>query len=396
MKRFVYFFFIFFSVNFYLCQGTEMPIIAIPGVPEGVSTTLKNYKKMKDAGFTVNHVAFSSLDEIIKALDVASKTNIKLLVYCWELQNNPEKIIPFIKNHKALYGYFIFDEVNPDQFNFVKNLYNKVTALDDKHIIYMNAYPNYVPLENIKNMSYREYLDNFVRSIPTKFISFDNYPLVNDTIRQDWYSNLEDVKTIADKYNLPIWAFACTAIHFSYLKPSLAGLRLQNYSNLLYGAKVLQYYTYWSYSDTQEWIKNNYKYAVVDKYGESTPTYTIVKKVNQEIQKLSWVFLQSKVDSIYHIGEIIPDGTKRMYFRPKNFKQFETFGKQALVSFLSNSKNKFLVIQNKSIFNDMLFEFQTEKNVRIINNTTGKLLPPDTKKKIKKIQPGDIMIFQIN
>lgn len=75
------------------------------------------------------------------------------------------------------------------------------------------------------------------------------------------------------------------------------------FSNLLYGAQGLQYFTYWTLDD-ENWKKNEFKHSIVDSRGNPTVTYSIVQKTNNDIQKYAGVFLGSTVDSVFHTGEI--------------------------------------------------------------------------------------------
>ena len=82
-------------------------------------------------------------------------------------------------------------------------------------------------------------------------VSFDHYPVISDgkgpaSLRGEWYENLEIVSAAARKAGKPMWAFALSVPHSSYPAPTPAHLRLQVFSNLAYGAQVIQYFTYWT------------------------------------------------------------------------------------------------------------------------------------------------------
>ena len=77
-------------------------------------------------------------------------------------------------------------------------------------------------------------------------VSFDNYPVTNEGVRQLWYENLMIIAEESEKAGLPFWAFAMSVPHWNYPVPTLASLRMQMYTNLAYGAQGLQYFTYWT------------------------------------------------------------------------------------------------------------------------------------------------------
>ncbi|SMP94798.1 hypothetical protein SAMN05421679_106134 [Epilithonimonas pallida] len=368
-----------------------MPIMAYHSfTPQ--TTNLYNFKKFKEAGFNINYTVFKTNEQLQLALDLAQKANIKILAYSDELITNTENTVLRFRNHPALYGYFIADEPSSKDFNRVKNLIELIKKLDSKHIVYTNLFPNYATKSLLGDLDYEDYVSLFLKQVNADLLSFDFYPIVNNQIRKSWYQNLEIIKNISQEFNKPFWAYACSTIHYDYKKPTLGGLKLQQFSNLLYGAKGLEYFTYITMDD-EYWKKHNYSYSIVYNNGKPTPTYSLVKAVNEQVKRLSWVFLQSKVDSVFHIGDSIPIGTKRMNFLPKKFKKFKTFEKRALVSFMSGKNGRFVIIQNKDMFRSMPFNYQVTTGVSIIDNNTGKINKTTSKEIINNIPPGDILIF---
>jgi len=369
----------------------ELPIMAFHSfTPE--TSTLKNFTKFKEAGFNINHTIFKNNTQLQAALDLASKAGIKMMVYSDELINDTENTVRKFKNHPALYGYFLGDEPSPSDFGRLKQIREKIKKLDPVHPIYINLYPNYAPADILERYNYKSYVDQYLEKINTDFISFDNYPIVNNKVRSDWYDNLEIIRNAAIRFRKPFWAFACTTIHNNYKQPTLAGLKLQQFSNLLYGAKGLQYFTYITMDD-EYWKKNNYSYSIIYNNGQPTPTYNLVKSLNTQIRNLSWIFTKSKVDSVFHTGDTIPVGTKRMDFMPKAFKSLKTLGRSALISFQSIGSKKFVIIQNKDIQRSLPLNFELNPKISIVNSATGKESAASTQATVTQIAPGDIMIF---
>ena len=87
----------------------------------------------------------------------------------------------------------------------------------------------------------------------------------------------------------------------SYPEPEIGHLRLQVFTNLLYGARGIQYFTYWTpKTDNENMIagKEYYFTGPVLPDGQKSPVYERVKKVNQEIKNLSSIFAHSTVEWI--------------------------------------------------------------------------------------------------
>lgn len=381
---------IFLASQFVYSQK-NLPIIAFQGIP-GDYNSGSHYANLKNAGFNVNLQMYSNMAEVKNALILCQKYGVKLIFSVSGLKESPEKFVNQVKDHPSLLGYYIEDEPNTDRFSALNSIVKKIRLLDKNHVTYINLLPNYATPDQLKAPNYNEYVKMYATKVNANVISFDHYALVDNKIRFNFYQNLEIIKQVSLQNNLPFWAFACSVIHFNYRKPTVGGLKLQQFSNLLYGAEGLQYYTYWGVND-EYWKLNNYSYAIVDSAGKPTPTYNVVKVVNEQIKKLSWIFTKSKVDSVFHVGDSIPLGTKRMNFLPKKFRIFKTYERKALVSFMSAGKRKFVIVQNKDIFRPMPFNYQVEAGVSMIDNATGKIKTISAREAIYNIPPGDILIF---
>jgi len=380
--------------NILLSQNKHIPIVAFHGVPPGKFSTKEQFEIMKEAGIDICYTVYNTKEEVVKALDEAQKANVKLVVKTHLLFNDTEKLVTLIKDHPALYGYGIMDEPAPGKFDDLTKIIRNIKKYDHKNVFYINLFPNYVGLKDIDNYRYEDYLQSFINKVPVTFLSFDHYPLVNNKIRDSWYENLELIRIVGKKNNIPFWAFACSTIHYNYLQPTLAGIKLQQFGNLLYGAQVLQYFTYWTLTYEDNWVKEKYSYSIVDDNGNATPTYNIVKTVNAQIQRLSWVFFGAKSDAVFHTGNEIPVGTTRLTLTPNRFKYFSTNGRNALVSFMTNKKSKFVIIQNKSLNEDLILNYQLAKPIKVIDNASGKIKSIISKKKLEAtILPGDVLIF---
>lgn len=388
-------FFSFFVFGVFSAQKKLFPIVAYQGIPSSF-TNERNYQILKDAGFTINLNMFESVEDVEKALSIGEKTKVKIIASVPDIKNSPEIIVKKIKNHSNLLAYYIEDEPSTSRFIELSEIVKKIKIVDNKKLIYINLMPTYAGKIAYAAVSYDAYVKQFLTVVNPNILSFDHYPVINNTVRKDFYKNLEIIRSNAYKYNIPFWAFACTAIHFEYQEPTFQSLKMQQFSNLLYGAQALQYYTYWTVNN-QHWKDNHYSYAIVDDQGNPTPTYNIVKKVNLQIQRLAWVFFGAKSDKVYHTGTEIPEGTSKLISVPKGFKYFSTNGKNALVSLMSNGKNRFVIIQNKSLNNNITLDYQLGELMKIVDNFSGKTKNISSTKKLKaSILPGDVLIFNSN
>ncbi|UOU96726.1 hypothetical protein MUU74_09485 [Chryseobacterium daecheongense] len=391
-----------FGILVFLCvyavlfsQNKRIPIFAFHGIPPGEYSTKENFLTMKNAGIDICYTLFNTNEEVLHALDAAQEAGTKLVIRVQSLFSDTENSVNLFKNHPALYGYCIADEPSPSQFDELIEIVKKIKRFDSEHVIYINLFPNYVSREVINGYNYQDYLNAFLQRIPVDFLSFDHYPIINNNVRGDWYSNLETVRNVSLKHKINFWAFACSTIHYSYLQPTVAGIKLQQFSNLLYGAQGLQYFAYWTLTYEYNWVKEKYGYSIVDGRGNPTPTYNVIKTVNQQIQRLAWVFSGAKSNSVFHMGDDIPKGTIELKAIPKQFLSFTiNNNSNALVSFMSNHDKKFIIIQNKSLGENLTLSYKLKLPLNKVNNNTGKILSlVRSKKYTNVILPGDILIF---
>ncbi|MCL2742229.1 MAG: hypothetical protein FWE67_00085 [Planctomycetaceae bacterium] len=393
-----------------LTSDGEMPIHAWVGIPANQST-VERFKELKYAGINVNFTFYPNIAEVEKALDAAQQAGVKVLPFCPELKNEPEKTVKRLMNHPALAGYHLRDEPSIADFAGLSEWIKKVQAVDSKHGSYINLYPNDLcverffdkeVLESMKKEGknpYAEYVALFLKEVPVPYLSFDHYPITQkdgvNSIKVQWYENLEIIAAASQKAGMPFWAFALSNAHRNpgsapgdpYPIPTVGDLKLQMYSNLAYGAQSLQYFTYWGMK--KEWME--FQGAPMTADGKRTEIYDRIKVVNDEIQTLAGVFLDSKVISVRHTGEQIPQGTKRLEQLPPKIKTLETDG-GAVVSLLEKGNRQFLVIVNRECQKTMKLTITTDADVqKVLKDAT--VVPASTYTDTTVVDAGDAVIF---
>jgi hypothetical protein len=370
-----------------LKPGSNIPILAWYSIPPE-QTTVMRYLELMESGITVNLSFFNDAEAMSRALDTAAKAGIKMIVYCPELKTATEETVKRFMNHPAVAGYMLRDEPKRSDFPGLGEWAGRIRKTDDNHFCYLNLFPNYATEEQLGTKTYQEYIDLFIREVPVQFISFDHYPVLGDSLRANWYENLEIISKAAAKAGKPFWAFALSVAHSKYPVPTLAQLRLQVFSDLAYGAQGIQYFTYWTPLDTT-WNFNN---GPISPEGKRTVVYDRIKQVNCEIASLSPVFMGSRVISVSHTGETIPQGTKPLEALPVPFKVLKTEGKGAVVSQLKNGQDNYLVIVNRDFLAPMTLYVECENNVRKVMKD-GSFVPATVYQARLEIDPGDAAIY---
>ena len=377
-----------------LTSKGEIPILAWYSIPAN-ETTVERYQEMKEAGITYQFNGFPNADAMQKALDVAEKVGIKMVVSCPELKTDPEKTVRRFMNHPAVVGYHLQDEPSMPQLKGLGEWGRQIQSIDRKHFCYVNLFPNFADSTQLGTKDYMEYVREYIKQLPVQFISFDYYPIMKDRISKTWYQNLEQVAGEATKAGLPFWAFALTTNYDeNHVTPqTLAAMRLQVYSDLAYGAQGIQYFTYWSATSVNAPSGEDQRGAPISAAGKRSVVYDRVKLMSQEIKNLSGVFLGSKVVSVRHTGKgMIPGGTIRLTTLPKAIKVLNTNDAPALVSVLENGENTFMVIVNKDFLNSINVTVYGDEAVKKVLKD-GTIVPASAYDSTLELDPGDAEIF---
>lgn len=340
---------------------------------------------MKEAGFDGYLAKVRDKTLAFSMLDAAQAAGIKAMPGFPELNANPEEMVPLIKDHPALMAYYLKDEPETWDLDSLGALVRRIQAIDTSTPCYINLYPNWAWVEE----KYVEHINLFADKCPVPFISFDQYPVTQEddgsiAIRPTWYRNLEEIRTLCIERGKPMWAFALLQSHILgnppeafYPVPTLGHLRLQVFSDLAYGAQVIQYYTF---------------LGAVTWNGEKTSEYDIVKQVNSEIKGLSQVFQGCEVLDVWHLNEI-PKGTKAMKGRPDpSVKSISVSGMGAVVSLFRNRGRRYMAVVNKDCVNPEELHIRLGRKVMEVTKTGGRLA---VKGCSRTLEPGDMVVYEL-
>ena len=324
-----------------------LPIHAWIGPPAN-QTNYPRYKELADAGFTHSFSGFPNTEAMTKALNIAKVAGIKLFINIPELHSDPEGTVKRFKDHPATAGYHLRDEPKTSMFGDLAAWARRIRAVDDDHFCYINLFPNYATPEQLGSPSYQEHVDEFIKTVPVKVLSFDHYPITTEGIRPEYYENLKIISEAAKKAGKPFWAFALAVAHGPYPIPSPAHLRHQVYCNLAYGAQGIQYFTYW----TPESTRWDFHDGPIGIDGRRTVVYDRVKALNKELRALSGVFVGSRILSVGHSGYVMPKGATPFETRLP-FEEISTGGFEGVVSWFETNGRKYLMVVNGDMVNSM-------------------------------------------
>ncbi len=376
----------------YVVCNKEVPILAWYSIPPEC-TSVGRYKELREAGFHISFTHTSTLADAQAALKAARKTGVKNILMCNELSSSPESVVKTVKNDPALYGYFLRDEPVIADFPSLAEWADRIRTLDPDHPIYLNLNPIYAG-EEILGGTYEQYIREFIRQVKPTMVSFDHYPIIAGGIRSDFWQNLEIISKVAAQAGLPFGAFALSTSHDPYPIPTIASLRFQLYTDLAYGAQLLQYFTYWNPPQ----VVWNFHDAPIGLDGHKTEVYSLVQQMNEELQKRAAIWVGCTVISVVQAGtpSVIPKGTTLMTMLPEGVCELDTGGKGAVVSLIANGSHRYLMLVNHRI--DTSFEYKiafSVSGVKRIENDGEIVSLQDMMRYSFTLDKGDCAVFQL-
>lgn len=244
-------------------------------------------------------------------LDVAAKYGLRAQLQdpllTPESLDDPERrakldaLIDRVRNHPALYSYFLRDEPNARDFPALGRLVAYLRQRDPAHLAYINLFPTYASNEQLGTKgdvvtAYREHLRLYLETVKPDLISYDHYQFRADGDGDQYFLNLSLIREYALMYKLPFLNIvqACSWTP-SMRVPNGDELRYLVYTTLAYGAQGISYYVYC-------WPKHVGGMALPD--GTPTPLYHAAKILNREFAAIAEQLQPLASLGVYHVGSL--------------------------------------------------------------------------------------------
>ena len=380
------------------------PILAWLG-PYGDIITDPIVADMAKAGFNLWHMqgAYSET-ETRRALDLGKKHGIGILVRDPSMDCKPnriptdasiEKAVDRWKAYPALAGYAIKDEPVWGDFPEIARIRQTLARLDPGRLVYVNLAPSRAGRKRLGG-SYPEHVDSFIKTFQPTVLSFDEYPITHHAsrIRGQYYSDLEIIRAAALEAKVPFWAFTLSTAHANYPEPTEGHLRFQLYSDLVYGAKGLQYFTYCRPRN------KGFKGSLIDRQGNRRDIWNLAAKINGEIQNMGPVLLSLTSTEVFHTDPC-----------PRRTRKFKAHGGlaacsggPAVLGFFDGPKDqKWLMVVNRKFFEsaEMTITFSDDvKSIGELDRTKKGGVVKQVELKNRKFKlplgAGDGRLFRVN
>jgi hypothetical protein len=203
--------------------------------------------------------------------------------------------------HPALFGFHVGDEPDAAANADARRAMSIALELAPEKTPFLNLLPWYEGvLDRVGASSFEQYLDDYVREGRVKLLSYDCYAQMNPG-HEGWpmyFENLRRYSEAARRNGIPYWTTLLSTGHFRYRPPSEDDLRWQLSTAVAHGAKGILYF-HWNTG-----TNDNYRLGPVDEFGEHTPTYDSLKRVNRRFtHKVGSTIADLALRSAEHVGE---------------------------------------------------------------------------------------------
>lgn len=322
-----------FSYDF--IGGTDvMPIVGFNGpqkytystkgqsIPESITDEFM--QMVQECGINVissNGADYATSPELtMKLLDFGEKYGIGIYAVdslisnsygedALSLEELDERINNYV-NHPACVGVYVKDEPSSDVYNkhdphrmaLYSPIFQNFKELD------VATYGNLFRLNDLGMDLYEQYVQEFIDTCPTKFLSYDIYPFMENNSLENanlWFQNMSVIRSNAEEANIPFWTFVQAGSqwnddkeHFDtngYYPEEGSFYWLAN-TALAYGSKGIQYFPvlqppHFAYTSTDELdFERN---GLIGAWGNKNRWWYYAKQMNQQIAAVDEVLMNS-------------------------------------------------------------------------------------------------------
>lgn len=212
-----------------------------------------------------------------------------------------DALVDRVKNHPALYSYFLRDEPSAQDFPGLGKLVAYLRERDPAHLAYINLFPTYannaqLGTEGDLVTAYSEHLRLYMEIVKPDLVSYDHYQFRANGDGDQYFLNLAMIRETALRADVPFLNIvqACSWTP-SMRVPNGDELRYLVSTSLAYGAQGISYYVYC-------WPNHVGGMATPD--GEPTPLYHAAKVLNRRFEAAAEQLQPLKSLAVYHVGKV--------------------------------------------------------------------------------------------
>ena len=221
--------------------------------------------------------------------------------------NAMDQTIATYKNEKSVIGYDLIDEPGANRFKNLGKVVSYLKEKDPTRLAYINIFGNTAEAWQMDAFDYYDYVYRFLCEVKPEMLSYDDYVFYTDHDDRFYYDNMEVVRNLAQRFDVPyttiiqlIGTENPLAPQVNWRTPTPAEHRVLVYSAMAYGYTGIVWF-HWQMS----WGLTGYP---ADKEAEM---YATVAQLNKEIKNLGIEILKLKSVGVYHVNDV-PPGTKKL------------------------------------------------------------------------------------
>ena len=283
-------------------------------------------------------------------------------------------------------GWDLCDEPSAEDFPILAALVHAFRRYSPDKETVINLFPNYATAKQLGNPDYRTHLEEFINIVHPHYLSYDHYHFLgrknrkailvdtasereqmirlaaeNTVNRGGFFENLQDIRTVADKYHLDAMLIVLLTEHGLYRNLTYEELLWEVNMCLAYGMRRISYFTYWQPEDDDAYW--HWENAMCDPKGKREQHYYDVQRINREVKTVGEHLFGSTCSAVFHIGEAEPGAeTFSTYGSIRGIR-----GNCGVISFFDDGS---MYLVNRDYQNVQSFRLSTDAFIAVMRNGT--------------------------
>jgi hypothetical protein len=284
------------------------------------------------------------------------------------VRRNVEAVAREVGQSPAVIGFMLRDEPHARAMPSLALVAGLIQEYMPGKWPYVNLFPVRVSADRMGVANYDDYVRMLINQIHQPFLSYDNYSLVNGEMLDSFYTNLEVVRRLSVETGVPLWNCVLSDAHFNYMVNTDATYSLQAYATMAHGARGIQYFSYFT------WANGNYRLGPIDQFGNKTPSWDMLRRVNNQIHALAPTLKKLKSTGVYHYPDVPPECrplsesrlvrfiemTQRMVIAPVQ-------GRFLVGEFKDDTGRNYLMLVNKDLNNSFRYRIELKNPGKLIH-----------------------------
>ncbi len=402
------------AVNFsydYIGGTDVMPIIGFNGaqtytystngqsIPESITDEFM--QMVKDCGINTissNGADFAAYPELTKKLlDLGEKYGVGIYVVdslisnslgedALSLQELDERVSNYM-GHPACVGVYVKDEPSSDVYNKHDPLRMALYAPTFQNFKKLDiaTYGNLFRLNDLGMDLYEQYVQEFIDTCPTKFLSYDLYPFMENNSLENanlWFQNMSVIRSNAEEANIPFWTFVQAGSQWNDLKehfdtngyyPEEGSFNWLVSTALAYGSKGIQYFPvlqppHFAYTSTDDLdFERN---GLIGAWGNKNRWWYYAQQINKQIVAVDEVLMNAVNKGVLLSGTSMDGHFDKVEYvlEGKSWRELKNITGESMVGcFNYQGKSAFYVVNYDTEYAQKItLDFYDNYNMRVI------------------------------